>query len=102
MIDAFKEFNRYMAYFPLGSCVWQPASSAGALSGSFERIPFCAPTRRIHQPALQESLFPLRHRFELLAGEALIKPGLAAHTTLVICHDFDFWKKWQPAPHRYT
>ncbi|HEY2021293.1 N-acyl homoserine lactonase family protein [Paraburkholderia sp.] len=21
---------------------------------------------------------------------------------LVICHDPDFWKKWQPAPHRYT
>jgi len=21
---------------------------------------------------------------------------------LVICHDPDFWKKWQPAPYRYT
>jgi N-acyl homoserine lactone hydrolase len=21
---------------------------------------------------------------------------------LVICHDPDFWKKWRPAPHRYT
>jgi hypothetical protein len=21
---------------------------------------------------------------------------------MVICHDPGFWKKWQPAPHRYT
>jgi N-acyl homoserine lactone hydrolase len=36
------------------------------------------------------SIARLRLLTEFLGGE------------LVICHDPDFWKKWQPAPHRYT
>lgn len=84
-----------------------------------------------HTPGHQSLLVRLPSgRAMILTGDALMCPANLdpalppgnAHTTehavasiarlkmlakllngdLVICHDPDFWKKWQPAPHRYV